>query len=66
MNKKNKILVIFFFIGIVAILIGAYLKVNGNKVAAYFLVAGLAFNFISVWGFIIYNFSKITSVLKRD
>lgn len=64
MDKKNKLLVILLIMGLIAILIGSNLKVNGNQNAHYTLFTGLILEIGSVLGLILYNLSKIKSLLK--
>lgn len=64
MNKKNKILVYLFIIGLFAIINGSYLKINGNVNANIVLATGLILKMCSLVGLIINNFGKIKRFLK--
>lgn len=64
MNKKNKMFVYLFIIGLLAIINGAYLKINGNVNANIVLATGLILKMCSTVGLIINNFGKFKMLLK--
>lgn len=64
MNKKNKLFLRLFLLGIFAIFNGAFLKLNGNSNADILLSAGLIFKFTAIVGLFINNFSKIKVFFK--
>ena len=64
MNKKNKMFIYLFVIGLFAIINGAYLKINGHDNANIILVTGLTLKISSFLGLIINNFSKIKMFFK--
>jgi len=59
MNSRNKFFLILLLIGVVAILIGALNKLNGNKSAEIQLSFGLLMHLIAILGIIAVNLSKI-------
>ena len=64
MDKRNRLLFTLLCKGIIAILIGANLKINGNPNAHFALYTGLILQFGSLLGLILYNFSKFRTLLK--
>lgn len=64
MDKRNKMLFTLLGMGIVAIIIGADLKINGNPNAYYTLYTGLILEIGSVIGLVLYNLPKLKSLLK--
>ncbi len=64
MDKKNRLLFKLLGMGLIAIVIGANLKINGNPNAHYTLFTGLILELGSILGLILYNLSKLKSILK--
>lgn len=64
MNKKNKLFIYLFLLGIFAIINGAYLKINGNPNSDYTLGAGLVMEIVAIVGLVINNLSKIKAILR--
>lgn len=64
MNKKNKIFIVIFITGAVAIISGSFIKINGNLNADIILLSGLIMELISIAGLILNNLKKIKLFLK--
>lgn len=64
MNKKNKIFIVIFITGAVAIINGSFIKINGNLNADIILLSGLIMELISIAGLILNNLKKIKLFLK--
>ncbi|WP_196885953.1 hypothetical protein [Aureivirga sp. CE67] len=61
---KNRSFLILFIIGFVAVLIGAFNKINGNENASIQLLVGMLLKVISILGLIWNNFSRIKFLFK--
>jgi len=62
MSRTNKILIYLLISGVIAIAIGANLKINGNANSVYSLASGLILELIAVIGLIAVNFSQRISI----
>ena len=58
MNKRNKLFFRLLILGFIAIIIGAYLKINGNENAYILLVVGMLFKSFAIVCLIVYNFQN--------
>lgn len=65
MDKRNKLFIYLLILGIIALLNGSYLKINGNPNADIVLACGLLMKLIAVLGLVFTNIQKLRLFFKR-
>jgi len=61
MTRKNRALLHLLFLGVIAIINGAYIKINGNPNGIYVLCGGAFLKFFSSIGLILNNYKRFTT-----
>jgi hypothetical protein len=64
MKSKNKLFFRTLITAFLAIIIGALLKINGSSNADIVLATGIILKIIAISGIIIFNFSKIRTLIR--
>lgn len=64
MNTTNKILFFIFIFGFLLAVIGTYLKINELDYSNLVLASGMILNSSMIVALIVYNFSKLTKLLR--
>lgn len=64
MKKTNKIYIYLIIIGLLTIMIGAYIKISTDLNVDFLLIIGMLFAVISVLGLLYTNFGKIKEFLS--
>ena len=64
MNKRNKLFFKVLILGFIALILGSFLKINGNENAHILLITGMLFKSTAIVCLIIYNLSKLKLLIK--
>ncbi len=64
MNTKNKSFILLFLLGIILLIVGVLLKINGLQNANTILSVAMLLEFISVVGLVVTNYSKLIKNFK--
>ena len=64
MKTKSKICFIMLIIGVLLIIVGAFLKIDGFSYASLVLVSGLFLELISIIGLIVVNKTKLKELFS--